>query len=185
MKILIVDDDSDMLQLTSRQVAQCGHEPITLIDSTKALSVIKKEQIQVVISDWVMPEISGLDLVRALRADPAQRLYVYFMVLTGTKLGNIDFMEAMDAGADDYMQKPLNSDLLRVRLRVAERILRLGTEVNTLKDLIPVCSHCRRVRRDDEAYESLELYISKNSSVRFSHGICPECLAKHYPQYKL
>ncbi|HAT73295.1 MAG TPA: response regulator [Elusimicrobia bacterium] len=184
MKILIVDDDSDMLQLTSRQVTQCGHEPLTLTDSTRALDVIKNEQIQVVISDWVMPEVSGLDLVRALRADPVQRPYVYFMVLTGAKLGNINFMEAMDAGADDYLEKPVNRDLLKVRLRVAERMLRLGAEVNTLKDLIPVCSHCRRVRRDDEAYESLELYISKNSSVRFSHGICPECLIKHYPQYK-
>jgi DNA-binding response OmpR family regulator len=90
----------------------------------------------------------------------------------------------MDAGADDYMEKPVNRDLLKVRLRVAERMLRLGTEVKALKDLIPVCSHCRRVRRDDQAYESLELYISKNSSVRFSHGICPECLVKHYPHYK-
>jgi len=184
MKILIVDDDNDMLQLTSRHVAHCGHEPITLQDSRKALNVIRDEHIQVVISDWVMPEVSGLDLVRALRADAAQRPYVYFMVLTGTRLGNINFMEAMDAGADDYMEKPPNRDLLNVRLRVAERILRLGTEVNTLNALIPVCSHCRRVRRDDQAYESLELYISKNTTAKFSHGICPDCLAKYYPQYK-
>lgn len=184
MKILIVDDDKDMLRLTGRQVAQCGHDPVTLIDSTKALQAIRDEHIQVVISDWVMPELSGLDLVRALRADPSQRSYVYFMVMTGTKLGNINFMEAMDAGADDYMEKPANKDLLRVRLRVAERMLGLGTEVNNLKELIPVCSHCRRVRRDDQAYESIEAYISKNSSIRFSHGICPDCLVKHYPQYK-
>lgn len=183
MRILVVDDDSDMLKLTSRQVTLCGHTPIALGDSTKALETIKAEHIQVVISDWVMPDLTGLDLVRALRSDPAGGPYVYFMVLTGTKLGNINFMEAMDAGADDYMEKPVNKDLLRVRLRVAERMLKLGTEVNTLKDLIPVCAHCRRVRRDDQAYESLELYISKNSSVRFSHGICPECLAKHYPKY--
>ena len=183
MKILIVDDDSDMLQLTRLQVADCGHEPVTLLDSTKALKVISDEHIQAVISDWVMPKLSGLDLVRALRAEPAGRPYVYFLVLTGAKLGNINFIEAMDAGADDYLEKPVNKELLKVRLRVAERILRLGTEVNTLKSLIPVCSHCRRVRRDDQAYESIEAYISKNSAIKFTHGICPECLAKHYPQY--
>jgi len=184
MKILVVDDDEDMLRLTGRQVARCGHEPVTLLDSARALKVIEDERIQVVISDWVMPDLSGLDLVKALRARPANRPYVYFMVLTGAKLGNINFMEAMDAGADDYLEKPANGDLLRVRLRVAERILRLGTEVNVLKDLIPVCSHCRRVRRDDQAYESLERYLSRNSSMKFSHGICPDCMAKYYPQYK-
>lgn len=184
MKILIVDDDTDMLRLTSRQVTQCGHEPVTLEDSAKALQLIRDEKIQVVVSDWVMPEVSGLDLVRALRAEPAGLPYVYFLVLTGTRLGSMNFMEAMDAGADDYLEKPVNRDLLGVRLRVAERILRLGTEVNTLKNLIPVCSHCRRVRRDDKAYESIEAYLSKNSSMRFSHGICPDCLVKYYSKYK-
>lgn len=182
MKILIIDDDNDILQLTRIFVADCGHEPITLADSTKALEIVDAEHIQVVISDWVMPAVNGLDLVRALRAGDSRRPYVYFMVLTGTRIEDIDFMEAMDAGADDYLKKPLNRDLLKVRLRVAERILGLGTEVSTLKSLIPVCSHCRRVRRDDKAYESLEAYISKNSSIRFTHGICPACLAKHYPE---
>jgi DNA-binding response OmpR family regulator len=184
MKILVVDDDESTIQLTRHYVANCGHDIISLLDSSKALKIIRDENIQVVISDWVMPGLSGLDLVRALRAESAQRPYVYFMVLTGTKLGKINFMEAMDAGADDYMEKPLDKDLLKVRLRVAERILRLGLEVKTLKDLIPVCSHCRRVRRDDQAYESIEAYISKNSSIRFSHGICPDCLAKYYPEGK-
>ncbi|MBI5744306.1 MAG: response regulator transcription factor [Elusimicrobia bacterium] len=184
MKILVVDDDKDMLQLTTRMVTYCSHEPVPLMDSAGALKVINDERIQVVISDWVMPGLSGLDLVRALRADPVKRPYVYFMVLTGTRLGNLNFMEAMDAGADDYMEKPVNKDLLRVRLRVAERMLKLGTEVTTLEGLVPVCSHCRRVRRDDQAYESLELYISKNSSFRFSHGICPSCMERYYSKYK-
>jgi DNA-binding response OmpR family regulator len=92
-------------------------------------------------------------------------------------------MEAMDAGADDYLQKPADKELLKVRLRVAERILRFGYEINTLKTLIPVCSVCHKVRRDDKAYESLERYIAKNTSVRFSHGICPDCAKKLYPGY--
>ncbi len=184
MKILVVDDDTDTLKLTSLIVTRCGHEPIAVTDSSKALEALADNKIQIVISDWVMPGLSGLDLVKALRARPARQSYVYFIVLTGTKLGNINFMEAMDAGADDYMQKPANKELLGVRLRVAERILSLGAEVNTLKELIPVCSYCRRVRRDDNAYESIEAYISKNSSIRFSHGLCPDCVAKHYPEYK-
>ena len=174
MRILIVDDDQASLGMNRLIVENCGHEPIGITDSLQAMKIISDNKIQVVISDWVMPGLSGLDLVRALRTD-ASRPYVYFIVLTGTKLGKINFMEAMDAGADDYMEKPANKDLLRVRLRVAQRILSLDTEVNTLKALIPVCSNCRRVRRDDQAYESLETYISKNSAIRFTHGLCPEC----------
>jgi len=148
-------------------VARCGHDPVTLLDSARVLKVIEAERIQVVISDWMMPDLSGLDLVKALRAGPANRPYVYFMLLTGEKLGNINFMAAMDAGADDYLEKPANGDLLRVRLRVAERILRLGTEVNVLKDLIPVCSHCRRVRattRPTRAWSYISLRIPPRSS---------------------
>ncbi len=184
MKILIVDDDQNSLNMNRLIVEHCGHEPVAVSDSTQAMKAINDNKIQVVISDWVMPGLSGLDLVRALRADASQRPYVYFIVLTGTKLGKLNFMEAMDAGADDYMEKPANKDLLRVRLRVAQRILSLDTEVNTLKALIPVCSGCRRVRRDDQAYESLETYISKNSAIRFTHGLCPECVERLYPKYK-
>lgn len=184
MKILIVDDDQYSLNASRLIIEHCGHEPIAITDSTQAIKTIVDNQIQVVISDWVMPGMSGLDLVRTLRADAFLRPYIYFIVLTGTKLGAINFMEAMDAGADDYMEKPANRDLLRVRLRVAQRILSLDTEVNTLKTLIPVCSSCRRVRRDDQAYESLEAYISKNSAIRFTHGLCPDCMKRLYSKYK-
>lgn len=180
MKVLIIDDDRHSLDVCRLIVSNCGHEPVTLSDATQALKVIADEHIQVVICDWVLPGLSALDLVRALRANSALRPYVYFIVLTGIKLGKINFMEAMDAGADDYMEKPEDRDLFRVRLRVAQRILKLDTEVNALKSILPICSHCKRVRRDDEAYENIETYFTKNYPLRFSHGVCAECLEKYY-----
>lgn len=183
MKILIVDDDPASLAVNRLIVEHCGHEPIAISDSSQALKVIAENKVQVVISDWVMPGLSGLDLVRALRSDTALP-YVYFIVLTGTRLGQINFMEAMDAGADDYMEKPARRELLKVRLRVAQRILSQDTEINALKGVIPVCCSCRRVRRDDQAYVSLENYISKNLAVKFSHGLCPECSKKLYPDHQ-
>lgn len=183
MMILVVDDDKDSLFLTSALVKQCGYTPVRASEGAEALSLIADMDIRVVISDWEMPGMTGIDLVRALRAD-RKRAYVYFIVLTGKMIGSINFMEAMDAGADDYMEKPAHRDLLKVRLRVAERILNLDTQMNDLSRLVPVCSSCRRVRRDDQAYESIEAYISKNSEFRFSHGICPECMKKLYPQIK-
>ncbi|HAN05501.1 MAG TPA: response regulator [Elusimicrobia bacterium] len=183
MKILVVDDDQSSLLLSKLVVEKCGHEALAVSDSSLALETIRREGIRVVVSDWVMPGLSGLDLVRGVRENPLQP-YVYFIILTGTKIGNIDFMEAMDAGADDYMQKPVNRDLLRIRLRVAQRILSLDTEVNDLRKLIHICSYCKRILRDDKAYESVEAYVSRHAAVNFSHGICKACLQKHYPQYK-
>ena len=183
MRILVVDDDKDGLYLTGAMVKQCGHVPVTASDSAQALALIADMDIRVVISDWEMPGLTGIDLVRALRAD-RQRPYVYFIVLTGKRIGSINYMEAMDAGADDYMEKPAHKDLLKVRLRVAERILKLDTQMKDLSRLVPVCASCRRVRRDDQAYESIEAYISKNSEFKFSHGICPDCMKKLYPQVK-
>ncbi len=183
MMILIVDDDKDSLYLTSAMVKQCGYTPVTASDSAQALTCIADMDIRVVISDWEMPGLTGIDLVRALRADRLKP-YVYFILLTGKRIGSINFMEAMDAGADDYMEKPARRDILKVRLRVAERILKLDMQMKDLSRLVPVCSSCRRVRRDDQAYESIEAYISKNSEFKFSHGICPDCMKKLYPQVK-
>ena len=183
MMILVVDDDKDNLFMTATMVKQCGYTPVTVSDSAQALTLIADMDIRVVISDWEMPGMTGIDLVRALRAD-RQRPYVYFIVLTGRRIGTINFMEAMDAGADDYMEKPAHRDLLKVRLRVAERILKLDMDMKDLSRLVPVCSSCRRVRRDDQAYESIEVYIAKNSEFKFSHGICPECMKKLYPHIK-
>jgi len=183
MKILVVDDDQSTLLMTKLVVERCGHEAVAVADSSLVLETIKRDEIRVVITDWVMPGPTGLDLVRAVRANPLQS-YVYFIVLTGTKIGSINFMEAMDAGADDYMEKPVNKDLLNVRLRVAQRILSLDSEVNDLRHFIPICCHCKRVRRDDKAYESLEAYVSRNSTAKLSHGICPDCMEKYYSKYK-
>jgi len=81
----------------------------------------------------------------------------------------------MDAGVDDFLTKPLNREMLRTRLRVAERILRYTTEIQTLKELIPICTYCQKVRNDDDYWERVDTYIKSRTGARFSHGVCPGC----------
>ena len=57
-------------------------------------------------------------------------------------------------------------------------------QIRTLQGLIPICTHCKSVRTDSGFYEKLETYISENSEAQFSHGICPECYKKYYPEYE-
>ena len=75
------------------------------------------------------------------------------------------------------MTKPADIVELNVRLRVAERIVRLQKEVQQLKGLLPICSKCKRIRVADARWEQVESYITKRSVAQFSHGICPSCYA--------
>jgi hypothetical protein len=65
-----------------------------------------------------------------------------------------------------------------MRLGVAERILKYTAEIRRLKEMIPICVYCRKVRDEDDYWERVETYIQKETGSRFSHGACPECYEK-------
>ena len=126
--------------------------------------------------------MEGLDLCRKVRARSGE--YVYFIMLTA-RSGRAEYLEAMDAGVDDFLTKPLDAVDLQCRLRVAERILGLRKEVQQLEGLLPICSYCKRIRDDANRWSSLEGFIEKRSNAEFSHGICPDCYQKHVePSFK-
>ncbi len=56
-------------------------------------------------------------------------------------------------------------------------------EIKTLSGFLPICSHCKKVRDDSGYWNKIETYIQKHSEAKFSHGLCPECFKKHYPEY--
>ncbi|MFC1555325.1 GAF domain-containing protein, partial [candidate division KSB1 bacterium] len=56
-------------------------------------------------------------------------------------------------------------------------------KIKTLKELIPICSSCKKIRNDEGFYEQVEEYISKHTESKFSHGICPDCMKELYPEY--
>jgi DNA-binding response OmpR family regulator len=106
--------------------------------------------------------------------------YTYIIVLTSLS-GKGSYLEAMDAGADDFLTKPVDMDELTARLRVAERVLALQTEVDLMQKLLPVCMYCKRIRdkdapwEEDSSWTDLESYVAETTEVQFSHGICKEC----------
>lgn len=85
----------------------------------------------------------------------------------------------MEAGADDFIAKPVDPDEFRARLRVAERILGLRKELEQLEVLLPICSYCKRIRNARDEWEPLEAYIEAHFERQLTHGICPDCYVKH------
>ena len=178
MKILVAEDDPVSRRILEKLLQNKGHAAVVCSDGRQALDTYRAGDYRLVISDWMMPEMDGLELVRRIREDERQE-YCYFILLTA-KTGKVNFLEAMDAGVDDYLTKPLDTDEIKVRLRVAERILALQTDLQILRGTLPICAWCKRIRDDNRLWHSVEEYLSTHTDADFSHSICPECEATHF-----
>lgn len=176
MKVLIAEDNPEHREMMALVLKSVGHKTIVAPDGQAAWAMFDQEPVRVVISDWQMPMMDGLLLCRKIRERPKTD-YTYFILLTG-KSTKEDYLQAMEHGVDDFLTKPLDREALWVRLRVAERIVNLTTQIKQLEGIIPICAYCKRIRRDDEVYQQMESYIEEHSLAMFSHGICPECVVK-------
>ncbi len=177
LRLLTVEDDPVARAMISALLRAAGHDVTEASDGEDAWDLLAGVRFRVVVSDWQMPRMDGLDLCRRIRA-PGRTDYVYFILLTG-RATRADYLEAMAAGVDDFLTKPVDAAELSARLVVAQRILGLHKTVQQLEGLLPICSYCKRIRAGTEAWSSLETYIEQRSAAEFSHGICPDCYAKH------
>ena len=178
MKILIAEDDAVSAKILQFALESAGHEVIVTATGEEAFAAFDHTPVRVIVSDWMMPGLDGLDLCRQVRARPKTE-YTYFILLTAIHTGRENLRKAMDAGVDDFLPKPLDREAIMMRLRVAERIIEFATQIRQLKELIPICMYCKKVRDDANFWQGVESYISEQTGSNFSHGICPECFEKH------
>jgi two-component system cell cycle response regulator len=123
VKVVIAEDDAVSRLMLRRSIEQLGHEVLVATDGTDAWALYCRHEVDVIVSDWLMPGMDGLDLCRRVRASQRET-YTYFMLLTSLE-GKQHFMQGMQAGADDYLTKPLDREELQVRLQVASRVTSL------------------------------------------------------------
>jgi len=178
MKVLIAEDDKVSFRILEKFLSTCGHEAVVYSDGNQAWSAYQEGDYRLIISDWMMPGSDGLELVRRVREDKRTE-YCYFILLTA-KTGKENFLAAMDAGVDDYLTKPLDIDEIKVRLRVAERILGLQRDIQILRGTLPICAWCKRIRNGDRLWHTFEEYLSSHTDTGISHSICPACESLHF-----
>lgn len=177
MRILVADDDPVILKVLSKILAPEGYEVLTARNGQQAWELFNKDPVRIIISDWLMPELDGLELCHKIR-NRANTPYTYYMLLTS----NVDpegddrlYQLAIDSGIDDFLPKPIDPGQIGARLKVAERICDETHKKALEQRYLTMCSYSNRVRTPDDRWISLEDYVKENLNIEFSHGVSPEC----------
>jgi sigma-B regulation protein RsbU (phosphoserine phosphatase) len=125
--VLVVDDSRAQRRILAMTLNRGGYRVTEADSGASALSLCREIVFDIILSDWMMPEMNGLDFCREFRALPRDG-YGYFILLT-SKSEKAEIADGLDCGADDFLAKPVNSDELRARLRAGERILGMQAEL--------------------------------------------------------
>ncbi len=133
-RVLIVDDSRLQRRILSKSLTKLGYDVTEAASGEDALELCATDMPDLVISDWMMPGMSGIDFCRVFRELP-QEGYAYFILLT-SKSEKAEVARGLDSGADDFLTKPVDSSELRARISAGERILRMQRELSAKNRLI-------------------------------------------------
>ena len=188
MRVLIADDDAALRHGLTVQLGRWGYDTVVCEDGAAARDVlVGHSPPPLAILDWSMPGADGLTLCREIRA--VEALSTMYVILLTARDRVDEIVEGLTVGADEFIVKPFDWSVLRARLNTGARIVALHqslssrvtelqnalTTVKQLSGLLPICSYCKKIRRDDNYWQQLETYLSEHSEAEFSHGVCPEC----------
>ena len=191
MRILIAEDDRATARLLAGLLESWGYDVVAASDGPAALKHFESENTpQLVLLDWMLPGAEGPEVCRKIRELPGGPA-IYIILLT-SRSARTDVVAGLEAGADEYLVKPIDPDELHARLNAGARIVdlqqRLADQVSelenalanvrTLSGLLPICAYCKSIRDDSNYWHRVEEFVGKHSDAKFSHGICPKCLPK-------
>lgn len=177
--ILIVDDNSRNIQVLGATLRQEGYSLSIVTNGPDALALLKGVHIDLILLDVMMPGMSGFDVCRELKKDSRTRdIPVIFL----TALSDSEHMlEGFAVGGVDYVSKPFKSAELLARVKAHVSLRKAHQEIVRLQDILPICASCKKIRDDDGFWVQVEKYLSERIDMQFSHGICPDCMQKLYP----
>ncbi|MCF8037948.1 MAG: response regulator [Desulfohalobiaceae bacterium] len=198
IKILLVDDDPDVLMATSRVIGAEGYQVFEASSGAECMELAKIHHPDLILLDVILPDIEGIELCNAIKSDPSLKK-IFVILISGLRTSSIEQAEGLDVGADGYIARPVSNKELKARVKAFVRILSAERErdrliqelqealstIKQLSGLLPICSHCKKIRDDQGYWSQLEAYIQKHSEAVFTHSICRECAGKLYPDLDL
>ncbi len=191
--ILIVDDEPGNIEILSETLGD-DYEIMAATSGKEALEIATHQIPDLIILDIVMPVMSGYGVLQTLKQNPSlKEIPVIFI----TALDKEDQeTKGLKLGAVDYIPKPFNTDIVKLRVKTQmelklqrdtliernEELRKALVEIKKLSGLLPICSSCKKIRDDKGYWTQLENYISEHSEAEFTHGCCPDCMKKLYPE---
>ncbi|MFV9506955.1 MAG: GGDEF domain-containing protein [Oscillochloridaceae bacterium umkhey_bin13] len=132
MRIIIADDEITTRYLLRAMLTAAGHEVLEAVDGEAAWVLIQREEVSLLITDWLMPRLDGPGLIQRIRAS-GQARYIYTILLSARD-SKPDIVAGLNGGADDYLTKPVHADELRARVAIGVRILALELSLREARD---------------------------------------------------
>jgi DNA-binding response OmpR family regulator len=174
--ILIVEDNPKNIQFLGNLLMPHQYEIGVAQNGVDALAFLEERVPDLILLDVMMPEMDGYEFCRKIKSNLAlSHISVIFLT---AKSESDDIVKGFEAGGTDYVTKPFIAAELMARIKTQ-------LEIKQLRNLIPICSYCGKVRDDEGFWSRLEQYIDSHTNTRFSHGICNECAEKYYPEMNL
>lgn len=165
--MLVVDDSRAQRVLLRASLTRWGYDVAEAATGDEALALCQREQFDIVLSDWVMPGLSGPDFCRAYRRLPGES-YGYFILLT-SKSGKEEVALGLDAGADDFLSKPVTPAELHARMRAGERLIGMQRELRDNNRLLGAALEELRGVHDSLDRDLIEARKLQQSLVRDRH----------------
>lgn len=140
MKMLVVDDDPLQRRLLQASLSRAGYEVLESSNGVDAWNLLQRETVPMVITDWMMPEMSGTDLIRRIRTGIDTGFfpsYIYIILVTARD-SKEDVVKGLDSGADDYLTKPFDPNEMRARVNIGVRIINLESRLRESLDQLHV-----------------------------------------------
>lgn len=170
--VLVVDDEAKNLQVVGALLRERGFRVAIAMEGHQALAIAVESQPDAILLDVMMPGMDGLEVCRALRRD-IRTAGIPVLFLTA-RTSEEDVVAGFAAGGVDYVPKPFRPEELIARVTAHAQLRRM-------RGLLYVCAHCQRIRNEERSWERLESYVAHHTDATFSHGVCPDCLARYFP----
>lgn len=201
LKILQIDDNlENMESVKALLVRKLPDVSVLMADSgAKGLDLAAIEDPDMILLDIVMPGLDGFEVCRLLKADDRLKA-IPVVFVTADQIDKKSRMKAIEVGGDGFLRKPFEVEELVANLRTmvkiksaaevrgqdADRLRSLEQafpRAKALSGLLPICASCRKVYTEKGGWEDIEKYFKEHTDVKFSHGCCPACAQKLYPEY--
>lgn len=200
IKILYVEDDRIARDEVSRFLGRRVRDVVTAGNGREGLEAYDRARPDLIVTDIRMPVMDGLQMAREIRTrDPDIKI-----IVTSAHSDTSYLLTTIDMGIDGYVIKPVDTARLSAaiakcaevieyrrekrryeeeRERLVEELRGALDKVKLLSGLLPICASCKKIKDDNGYWQQIEAYIRDHSEAEFSHGLCPDCSKRLYPQY--